>query len=110
LAEECVVSGFIGLPPSEKWYSPTEALKLLDTVTSSGNVSDAEKREWLNNVLGKFDNINSKMQDMLTERASELQQAHERLRKTIKSQRINVKPLFPPDVVAVSIILPRPGR
>jgi hypothetical protein len=84
-------------------------LKLLDTVTSSGNVSDAEKREWLNQVLGNFDDINSRIQDLLTERASELQQAHERLRKTIKSQRVNIKPLFPPDVVALSIILPRPG-
>jgi hypothetical protein len=110
LAEESIVSGFSGIPPSEKWYSPTEALKLLDTVTSSGNVSDAEKREWLNQVLGKFDDINSKIVGMLTERASELQQAHERLRKTIKSQRVNIKPLFPPDVVALSIILPRPGR
>ncbi len=110
LAEESIVAGFSGIPPSEKWLSPTEALTLFDTVTPTGNVSDAEKREWLNKMLGKFDDINSKIQDLLTERALELQQAHERLRKTIKSQRINIKPLFPPDVVAVSIILPIPRR
>ena len=33
---------------------------------------------------------------------------HERLRKTIKTQRITVKPLFPPDMVSVSILLPKP--
>jgi hypothetical protein len=108
LAEESIVAGFRGMPPSEKWLLETEALALFDTVTPTGNVSDAEKREWLNKVLGRLDDINSKIQDLLTERASELQQAHERLRKTIKSQRINVKPLFSPDVVSVSIILPRP--
>jgi hypothetical protein len=110
LAEECIVAGFSGIPPSEKWLSQTEALTLFDTVTPTDNVSDAEKREWLNKMLGKTDEINSKIQDLMTERATELQQAHERLRKTIKSQRINIKPLFPPDVVALSIILPRPGR
>jgi hypothetical protein len=110
LAEECIVAGFSGIPPSEKWLSPTEALTLFDTVTPTENVTDGEKREWLNVLLEKFDTINSKIHDLLSERAFELQQAHERLRKTIKSQRINIKPLFPPDMVAVSIILPRPGR
>ena len=110
LAEESIVAGFSGIPPSEKWLSQTEALTLFDAVTPTDNVSDAEKREWLSKVLGKFDDINSRIQDLLTEKALELQQAHERLRKTIKSQRINIKPLFPPDVVALSIILPIPKR
>ena len=108
LAEECILAGFTGMPPSETWLRPEEAERLFDGAAPSGNLTTAEKQEWLKKILTRLDHITSKTKALLDERSRRLQESHERLRKTIKMQRIIVKPLFPPDMVSISMLLPSP--
>ena len=44
----------------------------------------------------------------LAERAEELRQLHERVRKTLKGSKISIEPLLPVDVLSVSVVLPQP--
>jgi len=108
LAEECLLAGFTGIPPSESWLAPDQAEKLFAAPAPSDNLTKADKQEWLKKVLAHADHIRMKTRGLLEERAKQLLESHERLRKTIKMRRMTVKPLFPPDMVSISILLPTP--
>jgi hypothetical protein len=107
-AEESLVTGFTGLAGSETWLSSGEALNLFDAVQPSANVSDAEKRHWLGTFLGPAVRITDQLAGIAESKAVELRESHDRLRGTIKSPRVFVEALIPPDVLAVTVILPQP--
>ncbi|MGC8906940.1 MAG: helicase-related protein [Desulfomonilaceae bacterium] len=106
LGEECILAGFTGFPPSETWLSASEAKRLFEQASPHGNVADEDKEIWLNKALCCINDITAKTKPLLELRSKELQDAHERLRKTIKMQRVTVNPLFPPDMVSVSVLIP----
>lgn len=108
LAEEIIVTGFEGLPEKEKWLQQDRAFKLFDTVKPSGNVEAADKKQWLSKILSGFDMLRSRIESLQTDRAEQLQESHDKLRKAIKSRKVRVKALYPPDVVSISVILPLP--
>lgn len=108
LAEEIIVTGFEGLPEKEKWLAKDRALTLFDTVKPSGNIEEADKKQWLSKILTGFDILRPSIENLQVERAEQLQESHDKLRKAIKSKKVIVKALYPPDVVAMSVVLPKP--
>ncbi len=108
LAEECVLAGFTGIPPTETWLNQQEASQLFESAATAGNLTSAEKREWLAKILVHLDRVMEKTKPLLKKRSKEIQESHERLRRTIKMQRVLVQPLFPPDLVTISLFLPEP--
>lgn len=107
-AEECIVSGFQGTIGSEKWLSQEKAESLFEGVVPSENISDNDKKYWVDTVLKDFNKAKYKIDALAKERANTLLQSYERLRKTIKSGQVTVEPLLPMDVLTLSIIVPRP--
>ena len=49
-----------------------------------------------------------RIENLQLERAEQLQESHDKLRKAIKSKKVRVKALYTSDVVAMSVVLPRP--
>lgn len=109
IAEECLVSGFTGNIGSETWLSNEEAENLFEQVEPSMNLSDTDKKHWVNTILKDFDNLKQKIKKLAENRANDLMQSYGRLRKTIKVGQVSVEPLFPADVLSLSIIVPQPG-
>jgi len=109
LAEECIVTGFRGMLGSESWMSSEDAENLLDNVKPTQNISDEEKRQWAEKILSEMPQINSKLEQIVEGRADELKESHTRLRKAIKMGSVTVSPLFPVDILSVSIIIPQPS-
>jgi hypothetical protein len=107
-AEECIVSGFQGTIGSEKWLSQEKAESLFEGVVPSENISDNDKKYWVDTVLKDFNKAKYKIDALAKERANTLLQSYERLRKTIKSGQVTVEPLLPMDVLTLSIIVPQP--
>jgi hypothetical protein len=108
LAETSLVTGFVGTFGSENWLSSEDAHQVFERVTPSQNVSESERKHWVETVLRNFEAVTKKTYSLVEQSAGDLRESHERLRKTIKGHRISVEPLFPPDVLSVSVILPQP--
>lgn len=102
------MTGFEGLPGKETFLEKDRALELFDTVKPSGNIEEADKKQWLSKVLEGFDMLRPQIEALQSERAEKLQESHDNLRKAIKSKKVKVKALYPPDVVALSVVLPKP--
>ena len=109
LAEECIVTGFRGMLGSESWMSSEDAENLLDNVKPTQNISDEEKHQWAEKILSEMPKINSKLEQIVEGRADELKESHTRLRKAIKMGSVTVSPLFPVDILSVSIVIPQPS-
>jgi superfamily II DNA or RNA helicase len=107
-AEECIVAGFRGSGASETWISKEEAEDIFEKAAPSENISDSDKKYWVNTALNSFESINKKLGELSRERANALLESYERVRKTIKSGQVSVEPLMPVDVLSLSIIVPKP--
>lgn len=75
----------------------------------SENISDSDKKYWLNQVLNQFKELESYITEFAETKAMELLKSYERLRrKATKSEKFIVQPLMPVDVLALAVVLPRP--
>jgi hypothetical protein len=108
LAEDVAVTGFAGLMGSETWLADEEAMRLFEDAKPTANLSDAEKRQWLREIPWDDPRLTAGLDRFMGERAAALIESHERMRRAIKGRRFTVKPLPPPDVLAVSVIIPAP--
>ncbi|HLC15951.1 MAG TPA: hypothetical protein VJL89_06965, partial [Thermodesulfovibrionia bacterium] len=108
VVEECIVTGCQNMTDSAKWLSTEEAESLFEHTVPSLNLSDDEKRYWVNTILTGFDEIQQKTEGLIYNRAEALFRSYERLRQTIKGGHIVVEPLLPADVLSLSIIVPQP--
>ena len=88
--------------------SEEEALQLLQSVTSVGNLGPDEKREWVSEVLDwwKGGQLNPGLEELVRNRAKRLEEAHLRVRRLIQKGRVSVEPQFPPDLLGIYVLLP----
>lgn len=70
--------------------------------------ANSDERHRADTALKNFDEIITTSRPKVEERAEELHSSYERLRRAIKGHRIKVEPIFPPDVLSVSVVLPQP--
>ena len=110
LAEECIVTGFSGKIDEETWLTSEDAERLLDNVKPTQNITHEEKIQRAGSLLSEMPTIISKLIKVVDERAVELKDSHTRLSKAIKIGSVTVSPLFPMDILSVSIIIPQPNE
>lgn len=111
LAEEVQCFGFAGSPgPAPAWLSPGEALTLLRTARPDANVSLAERRETVQELLSHWDAVRQALDPLVTERAKTLEAAHRRVRGSVQLARrgMSVTKHFPPDLLGALALLPVP--
>jgi phosphoheptose isomerase len=70
--------------------------------------SEGDKKHWVNTILSNFDKVRPQINSLAENRAKDLQESYDRLRKTIKVNRTMITPLLPADVLSISIIVPQP--
>lgn len=100
----------MGTLGAETWLSATEALDLFDHVQPSQNVSESDRKHWINTVLQQANRITEATKELVTERAAVLRESHEKLHRAIMGHRVSVEPFLPPDILAVAVALPVPNR
>ena len=108
MAEETVVAGFEGTIGDETWLNREDAKRLMDSVQPSSDLSKSEKEHWAEETLKDISKILPQINDRAEARALELKESHEKLRQAIKGRRVSVQPTLPPDVLAISLIIPQP--
>ena len=108
MAEETVVAGFEGSIGEETWLDRDDAKRLMDSVQPSSDLSRSEKEHWAEETLKNISKILPQINDRAKSRALELKESHEKLRQAIKGRRVSVQPSLPPDVLAISLIIPEP--
>jgi len=109
LAEETLTWGFQGSPPEIEPLSLEEARRLLDSARPSGNLSEEEKREWLQEALNWWESLQPCLETVARERAGDLEGSYGRLEKGVGVGEITVEAYLPPDPLGVLILLPVVG-
>ena len=114
LAEEVLVTGreLYG----DRWLEPARALKLL-AAEPSANMTPAEKRELVAAALKEATRLVSpqggekRLHRALKERATELAEAHKRVRRSIHQpvRGLSIEPHWPPDLLGVLVLQPVVG-
>ncbi|MBN1367973.1 MAG: DEAD/DEAH box helicase [Dehalococcoidales bacterium] len=108
MAEECMITGFRESSGTRYWFSKEEAELLYQKALPSANLTEDEKIHWANIVLNGFSKIKPELNALVEKRSASLAESYEHLRKTIKTGKVQVSPILPPDVLTVSIIVPVP--
>jgi len=122
IAEEVLVMGFTGAGQRDsEWLDPQGAQRLLAEAKPDANIPMEEKRELVARVLesvgewritngewGKSHPIQSRIREQVTHRAHELTDAHKRIRQAVslRVRGLEIKPLFPPDLLGVLVLQP----
>ncbi|GIV04336.1 MAG: helicase [Fimbriimonadales bacterium] len=122
LAEEVLVVGFTGAGQSDaEWLAAPDALRLLAEAKPDANIPLAEKRELVARALdalgewriangewGKEHPIQQAIRDRVARRASELTEAHKRIRQAVslRVRGLEVRPQFPPDLLGILVLQP----
>ncbi len=84
------------------------ATELLEKASPSGNLSSDEKKYWAAKALALVELAADDLNAQVGERAEEIRASHEKLRQTIGHKKVTVEPCLPPDVLAVSVLVPMP--
>jgi hypothetical protein len=107
LAEEVVVTGYRGSPSQVCWLEESEALKLLQQeVLPDQNVQQEEKRLTLERAIEQVQQMEAELVRLAEERASRLQESHQRVRRATGQGATRVSPADAPDVLGVYVITP----
>ncbi len=108
LAEETLVWGFSGYAPGVEALPTKEAGRLMDEAESAANVPIGEKHEVLDEAISSWPDLQSDLENLMRERATELEEAHARLRQVVGGGTVRVEPQMPPDLLGVLVLLPLP--
>lgn len=122
LSEEVVVLAFSGAgEAATSWLEASEALRLLAEAKPEANIPLAEKRELVEHALrtlgewrtadgewGAAHPIQRAIRDRLARRATELTEAHKRIRQAVllRVRGLEVRPQFPPDLLGIMVLQP----
>lgn len=111
LAEEVLISGFSGFPRDGiEWLDEGKSLDLLQKVSPEANISQEERREILEEVLGLWNDLQCGLKSIIDKHAKKLEDAHRRVRSSANlSRRIKVEPYLPPDLLGILVLMPKPG-
>jgi hypothetical protein len=102
LAEECITVGFSGAPDAPTWLDAVDDLYL---ATPTDNISDDQKRDFIQRVLDAYPDLTPHLNQIAEARAQTLLQAHARVRQT-KHITHAVQPQLPLDIIGIYVYLP----
>jgi hypothetical protein len=107
LAEEMMLWGFQGSASRPVVLEEEEARRLIFEAVVTDSVPPERRPRLLEFALKDFDTLGETVELLALERAERLVEAHERHRKHISGERYRaVKPVLPPDLLGVFILLP----
>jgi superfamily II DNA or RNA helicase len=122
LSEEVLVVGFAGGGPKDaEWLETGDALRLLAEARPDANIPTDEKRDLVQQALATLGDwegttgdwglrhpIQRAIRDRVARRASELTDAHKRIRQAVslRVRGLEVKPQFPPDLLGLLVLQP----
>ncbi|MEZ5940627.1 MAG: hypothetical protein R3C18_04495, partial [Planctomycetaceae bacterium] len=107
LAEEVVTLGFTGTASSPEWLDEAAVQKLLEA-SPSGNLPESLVSQQLKMLLQHEDGLRSAVNGFAAERATQLEEAHRRVRQSAKMKgRVATEPVFPVDFLGCFILLPQ---
>lgn len=108
LAEELVSFGYYGDINNPVIISDDEANKILAEIKASEGFDSDYAKELIADALKSYDKLDRHLISIIDSRKEVLHTAHTRLRKITKEHKVEVKPQFPVDVLAVLILVPTP--
>jgi len=107
LAEECRVLAFEGAPEQARWLDARAAEAMLD-LKPTQNVPPSVQSDFIRRVVDGFTHLGPSLEAAARERASELLDAHRRVRQEagLRVAGLSVEPRLPPDVLGIYVYLP----
>jgi hypothetical protein len=110
LAEDALLAAFRGAPDAPEWV-PDEQIPILLKAEPSASMHDAQKTQFLGDVLDHQRAWRPHLNALAAERAAALEAAHRRVRQAARaSRRLRVRPQLPIDILGIYILLPAPVR
>lgn len=108
LAEDSEVLAFAGSPQNAEWL-PAEVAESLLRAEPDANVSPDQARHFLQLLVDGFDALCPHLEDTAHQRATDLLEAHRRVRTASRVKGIShhVEPQLPPDVLGIYVYLPK---
>jgi superfamily II DNA or RNA helicase len=107
MAEECVLNGFKGLGSTASSISRETALSTWEQAAPSVNISESDKKHWGSEALGSIEYCKPAIINLVQERAKVLHDSYERVRKTVKSGKVTIKPNPDVDVLSLAVVVPQ---
>lgn len=110
LAEDIMLAGFQGLPPSLTWLNEADLEPLLEA-PARGSVPPDQARHFLQTVLGELDTLRPAIDEFAQGRANNVLQAHRRVRSALEGAQTarSVAVQGQPDLLGFYIFLPAAG-
>jgi superfamily II DNA or RNA helicase len=108
LAEELVVAGFEGRPPTPRWLDEQAALALLEHAQPVANLPAEMRHDALSQALEWLDQLDADLNAIAQARAAALLEGHRRVRVVTRGGRVTVRPNLPLDVLGLYVLLPVP--
>jgi len=108
VAEEMVLWGFIGSIMSKEYLSHKECEKIIEEIKPITDISLTRQKVALNLEINNILDNNDILIKITEERTAHLLEANERFRNVMGGKRYQfAKPILPPDLLGVYIILPK---
>ncbi len=111
LAEDVAALAFTGAPDNATWLPMAEAEALFDA-TATGPITQDQRQRFVGNVIHAVDHLRPALEEMATDRAADLRDAHVRVRQAARTKRpktVTVDPHLPVDLLGVYVLLPDPN-
>jgi hypothetical protein len=106
LAEEVVLTGYVGELDQPRWLSHDETKLLMDMAEPKENVALDAKRSLITKAITGLQGFNQHFEHIAQDRATRLLDSHRRVRRLTKEGRLKVRPQLPPDVLGIYVLLP----
>lgn len=107
LVEEALVRGFTGSPANANWLSTEDSLNLLQSCEPVGNLPIENKRNRINQILTRLEDLEPNLKAIAEERAQALATSHQRVRAITKEGKVKVNPQLPMDILGIYILIPK---
>lgn len=108
VAEECLITGYIGTIQNKEWINLKAAESLFERIIPSSNIVASDVGHWLSNFLNEQNEIQNHLEKIGEERANELHQSFNRINVSMNAPKQKVESLMPADLISVMIALPEP--
>ena len=111
VAEEMYMWGYEAGGEDFKTLGYEEAKRLLQNASSETHLSPERQKNDIENEMKGFNELQSHFTSLAEVRAEKLVEAHGRFRSLVGGRRYEkVKPVLPPDVMGVYILVPKPEK
>lgn len=106
VVEECGIIGLRAEGGKMTVLPHEETSSLFESAAPSSNLAEGDKGYWLNEFLKNNGSVDQNVSELANARSAEILDSFKRLRKALKADKVEIEPLLPGDVLAVSVLVP----